>query len=1364
MTTQTKNVLIAGAGSYGFWNTGDEAILAAMINDLRGLVPEVRVAVVSANPPGSLARYGAQEIQWQDITQIINAARASDLMILGGGGLFYDYWGFDPGEVLTTGHAGLGLYTGFAVLATLLDKPLMIYSVGIGPLISEIGRTFTRLAFDQAHIATVRDAESKALLEAIGVDVQRVQVTADPGFTLQSTSEEQSRQIIEAKIERPAARPLLGVALRNWDIGVYPGYWEREVAAALDRFIERYDGTALFIPFHRPVNESRTDDLAVADRVRNQMQNREKTVLLQGEYSPEQKAGVVQACDLVLGMRLHSLIFAIQQGVPVVALSYDPKVSNVLARIDGHPYTLELGSLSAEKLTALLEKAYENRQQLRSSFQAKLEELMTQARENARLAVDLMMGKVSARPALSAPTVEALKELGVKQSLRVHKLWQTVQALQAQSVELTEQRQLSQTLSAQVAEREQMVQALNTKLIERERTLTAQLTEREQTEEQQQAVQTLNAQLAGEQEAARLLSAQLVEKEQQVQALSAHLVEKEQVIKRLWTQVTAITDSRGWTLLQELWRVRSWLTRQDSGRKQPAEVAVPIAPEAEAEPVSRVLEVVEPEQHEAEAEPVPIVLEQVVDPEQHEAETEPIPLTIEEVVAPEPPKQQWRVNQAPPAKDSRRVPIATTTFFDFDGNNMFFGGAERYLIELARLVRELGYEPEVYQCAHGSWVRYYDDLRVTGIAADGDMQRFNEQFHELVPEGILTIYLAFFLAAPHYHSHSIGISHGVYWDHALYHTAPEVLQGTLAEIFLAFSNVTQMVSVDTNTINWTRGLWQHLAKKFTYIPNFVDPEQFAPGQHNGADAQSPRVRVLYPRRLYEPRGFWLVADLIPEFVEKYPEVDFHFVGKAGAREEEAVRKLTQRYPDRVQWHFLPPERMPEAYQQVDITLVPTVSSEGTSLSCLEALSSGNAVIATNVGGLPDLVLSEHNGLLIEPSSASLRKALARLIEDPALRRRLSQCGRQSAQAFNLERWREQWRQILRPHLPAPPASKAATTRVAFFPTAPGLSWEPIQQRPHHLARQLAAHGIETFWGNPDGRQPSPVPHLHIVDPRDDLYLKAPLLVIYYPFHLKEIEKFDRAFVIYDVLDDISIHDQSDAAHRPIGQRARDYHVQLLDRADLVVTSSQVLYQQLQAQRPDVVLVPNGVDLQHFARDTAPAEAMAKFARPVIGYHGAIAEWFDANLLYEVVRQQPQYQFVLIGPVAPPELLAQLQRQPNVHYLGIIPYQQIPSYVAGFDVGILPFVSNPLTEGVRPLKVLEYLAMGKPAVATPLPELTDWPGVLPARTADEFAAQLDAALQLAPSLKHDAQLAAFLAASSWPTVIQPLLHALDARVK
>lgn len=155
-----------------------------------------------------------------------------------------------------------------------------------------------------------------------------------------------------------------------------------------------------------------------------------------------------------------------------------------------------------------------------------------------------------------------------------------------------------------------------------------------------------------------------------------------------------------------------------------------------------------------------------------------------------------------------------------------------------------------------------------------------------------------------------------------------------------------------------------------------------------------------------------MKEIIPEFLDAYPNIEFHFVGQADPNEKEAMSRLMGEYPQRVLWKTLDMQDMQQAYEQADITLIPTIYSEGTSLSCLEAMAAGNAVIATNIGGLTDLVIHGFNGLLIEPSVTGLHDALALLCENQELRTHLRKNARQVAGAFTIESWQKRWRKVL----------------------------------------------------------------------------------------------------------------------------------------------------------------------------------------------------------------------------------------------------------------------------------------------------------------------------------------------------------------
>jgi polysaccharide pyruvyl transferase CsaB len=445
------------------------------------------------------------------------------------------------------------------------------------------------------------------------------------------------------------------------------------------------------------------------------------------------------------------------------------------------------------------------------------------------------------------------------------------------------------------------------------------------------------------------------------------------------------------------------------------------------------------------------------------------------------------------------VRIVALTFFDADGAEVYFGGAERYLLELSDLLGSMGYRIELVQRARVPWVRYYRGLRVVGVVPDSDDFNLNSVIRRTLrrrPE--LTIYLAFYLAGTDGPPGSLGISHGIYWDNPAFQGAPAEFERHVRRILDSIDGLERIVSVDTNTINWARANRGSLIDKFTYVPNFVDRSEFHPAPRN-----SPRIVVLYPRRLSAERGFWLLAEIVPRLIEERDDLDFRFAGHADPREREAVEQLSNRYPGRVVWQAILPEAMPAEYAAADIVVIPTVASEGTSLSCLEAQASGKPVIATRVGGLPDIVIDGVNGLLIEPSSAGLRAAIERLAAAPDLRASLGDNARAMSASFSIETWRDRWRNILRAHLPRRSAAASAWARrprlTALFPAPVEPSGGGERGA---VASAVARMGIDVFWVGPED-PPAGVPRLHPVALSVPLHLSRPQIFVAEPAEADE---------------------------------------------------------------------------------------------------------------------------------------------------------------------------------------------------------------------------------------------------------------------
>src|SRR4029453_6657554 len=162
-----RRILLAGAPTGCWTNLGDEAILAGMAASLRAAWPDTALGAVSSNLAGFLDRRGCEAVPFRDIQALTEAVAASDLVLLGGGSIFFDYWGCDPGAGLTPGHEGLSLWTGIALLAAAWHKPLMVYGAGVGPLRSADGRLLAGAVFELAHVVCVRDWESHLALDSL---------------------------------------------------------------------------------------------------------------------------------------------------------------------------------------------------------------------------------------------------------------------------------------------------------------------------------------------------------------------------------------------------------------------------------------------------------------------------------------------------------------------------------------------------------------------------------------------------------------------------------------------------------------------------------------------------------------------------------------------------------------------------------------------------------------------------------------------------------------------------------------------------------------------------------------------------------------------------------------------------------------------------------------------------------------------------------------------------------------------------------------------------------------------------------------------------------------------------------------------
>jgi glycosyltransferase involved in cell wall biosynthesis len=368
-----------------------------------------------------------------------------------------------------------------------------------------------------------------------------------------------------------------------------------------------------------------------------------------------------------------------------------------------------------------------------------------------------------------------------------------------------------------------------------------------------------------------------------------------------------------------------------------------------------------------------------------------------------------------------KISILTSTFFqDIKGvgkateDRIIYGGAERYLVELCHYLQELGHEVVVTQACKGKEVvfKQYQGIQFMCLPVQDNWDYHNAttlniNFHEMSLASDLRIYFASFLAYPLVKSPSIVINHGVFWDYAggiLSSYTEEQRKEFFRRQLFGMTQPDLCVAVDTNVRNTVASYGMGEERKIMYIPNFADTKEFYP-RLTPRDWERPRI--LFPRRLVQLRGvndFLLSASQLPDY-------DFYLCGQAF--DETAGEQVNHYGRENIKVVMKPMERMSEIYREVDVAVIPTRASEGTSLSCLEAMASALPIITTPVGGLPNLVIDKFNGLVVDLNHDTLTESIKTLAESPELRKTYGLRNLELVhESFSLELWRERWGKAL----------------------------------------------------------------------------------------------------------------------------------------------------------------------------------------------------------------------------------------------------------------------------------------------------------------------------------------------------------------
>ena len=361
---------IVVSGYYGAKNAGDEAMLAAMLEVLGDLDPELHITVISADPADTERRHGVHAVGSFDVGGIFSAVRRADLFVSGGGSLLQNI----------TSRRSLYYYMAVILFALLLGRRVMLYAQGIGPVTGRFACWCMRWIGNRVSLITVRDEGSMAELRRLGITRPPMECTADPVLGIHPVGREAGRAIL-ARCGADGAKPVVGISVRDWQ------GWQhyKEILAEIsDAIVRELDARVIFLSMQYPEDVQTAKTIAA--------RTAEECIVLDGEYTTSELLSLVANMDLMIGIRLHALIFAGVMGVPMIGISYDPKVDRFLRSIGEKPVN-DLQDITTASVLKEVRRKWAARHEFTAANADLLAHMRILAARNAELAMGLVQGK-----------------------------------------------------------------------------------------------------------------------------------------------------------------------------------------------------------------------------------------------------------------------------------------------------------------------------------------------------------------------------------------------------------------------------------------------------------------------------------------------------------------------------------------------------------------------------------------------------------------------------------------------------------------------------------------------------------------------------------------------------------------------------------------------------------------------------------------------------------------------------------------------------------------------------------------------------------------------------------------------------------
>jgi polysaccharide pyruvyl transferase CsaB len=339
-----KRYDVAILGYYGYKNNGDEAILRSIVDSLRKQDPNLSFIVFSKNPHETKKTYLVDSVNRFNIIKVSRRLKASRLFLTGGGSLIQD----------NTSTRSIWYYLTILKIAKKINTRTVLFANGIGPIKRTFNRRLASKILNDLSAISLRDSLSFNMIKTMGIRNPNIYVTSDPAFLLEPACGSDVDKLMKAE-NIPSGKPLIGFSIRKWADSFYID----QIAELADYCVENLDVWPVFIPMQYP------GDLEISQAIRNRMEHRSSVVTR--IYKPELLLGLTARLELMIGMRLHSVIYAASQCVPLIGLVYEPKVEAFLNEIN-QSSCVTMDKLNEANLHEMLENTWKNRENIRNDL------------------------------------------------------------------------------------------------------------------------------------------------------------------------------------------------------------------------------------------------------------------------------------------------------------------------------------------------------------------------------------------------------------------------------------------------------------------------------------------------------------------------------------------------------------------------------------------------------------------------------------------------------------------------------------------------------------------------------------------------------------------------------------------------------------------------------------------------------------------------------------------------------------------------------------------------------------------------------------------------------------------------------------